>query len=224
MKRVFALVAALAIPGAAFAQGSGVDLSKAKLKNPAALTEKAPDTYKARFDTSQGPFVIEVHRDWAPKAADRFYNLVKNGYYDDCRFFRVIPGFMVQVGINGTPSTQAAWREAKITDDPVKESNKRGYVTFASAGANTRTTQFFINFGDNTNLDKPGACGAGCAFPPFGQVTQGMDVVDKLYSGYGEGAPRGRGPEQQRIQTEGNAYLVKDFPKMDYIKKATIDK
>lgn len=224
MKRVLALICALAIPSIVLAQTSGVDLSKAKLKNPAALNEKAPDVYKAKFDTSQGPFVIEVHRDWAPKGADRFYNLVKNGYYDDCRFFRVISGFMVQLGINGTPATQAVWREAKITDDPVKESNKRGYVTFATAGPNTRTTQFFINFGDNTNLDKPGACGAGCAFAPFGQVTSGMDVVDKLYSGYGEGAPRGRGPEQGRIQSEGNAYLVKDFPKLDYVKKATIEK
>ncbi len=169
--------------------------------------------------------MIEVHRDWAPKGADRFYNLVKNGYYDDCRFFRIITGFMAQIGINGTPSVQAVWRDAKITDDPVKESNKRGYVTFASAGANTRTSQFFINFGDNANLDKPGACGPGCAFPPFGRVVTGMDdVVDKLYSGYGEGAPRGRGPEQQRIQTEGNPYLVKDFPKLDYVKKATIEK
>ena len=225
MKRVLAIMSVLAMPAAAFAQGGAVDLSKAKLKNPAALNEKAPDVYKARFDTSQGPFVIEVHRDWAPRAADRFYNLVKNGYYDDCRFFRVIPGFMAQVGINGNPATQAVWRDAKIADDAVKESNKRGYVSFASAGPNTRTSQFFINFRDNSNLDKPGACGAGCAFPPFGQVVTGMDeVVDKLYSGYGEGAPRGKGPEQQRIQMEGNTYLVKDFPKLDYIKKATVEK
>jgi peptidyl-prolyl cis-trans isomerase A (cyclophilin A) len=224
MMRICAFLCALAVPAIALGQAGGVDLSKAKLKNPAALNEKAPDVYKARFDTSQGPFVIEVHRDWAPKGADRFYNLVKNGYYDDCRFFRIITGFMAQLGINGTPAIQALWREAKITDDPVKESNKRGYVTFASAGPNTRTTQFFINFGDNANLDKPGACGAGCAFPPFGQVTSGMDVVDKLYSGYGEGAPRGKGPEQQKIQSEGNAYLVKDFPKLDYVKKATIEK
>src|SRR3954467_12488501 len=224
MMRVWAFVCALAVQAIALGQAGGVVLPMAKLENPLALTEKAPDLYKARFDTSQGPFVIEVHRDWAPKGADRFYNLVRNGYYDDCRFFRIITGFMAQIGINGTPAIQALWRDAKITDDPVKESNKRGYVTFASAGPNTRTTQFFINFGDNTSLDKPGACGAGCAFPPFGQVTSGMDVVDKLYSGYGEGAPRGKGPEQQKIQSEGNAYLVKDFPKLDYVKKATIDK
>jgi peptidyl-prolyl cis-trans isomerase A (cyclophilin A) len=221
MKRALFVIGAVVLPAIAF--GQGVDLSKAKLRNPASLNEKAPDVYKAKFDTSKGPFVIEVHRDWAPRAADRFYNLVKNGFYDDTRFFRVLDNFMAQIGINGTPAIQTIWRDAKIQDDPVKESNKRGFVTFASAGANTRTTQFFINFKDNSNLDKPGACGPGCAFPPFGQVTSGMDVVDKLYSGYGEGGPRGKGPEQGRIQAEGNAYLAKDFPKLDYVKKATIE-
>jgi peptidyl-prolyl cis-trans isomerase A (cyclophilin A) len=207
----------LLAPVAAFAQGSGVDLSKAKLRNPGALTEKAPDTYKVKFDTSKGPFVIEVHRSWAPVGADRFYNLVKNGFYDDTRFFRVLDGFMAQIGINGNPSVQSSWRTATIQDDPVKESNKRGFVTFAKSGApNSRSTQIFINYRDNTNLDRQG-------FAPFGQVTSGMDVVDKLYSGYGEGAPSGRGPEQGRIQSEGNAYLVKDFPKLDYVKKATIE-
>jgi cyclophilin family peptidyl-prolyl cis-trans isomerase len=181
------------------------------------LTEKAPDTYKVNFDTSKGPFVIEVHRSWAPVGADRFYNLVKNGFYDDTRFFRVLDGFMAQIGINGNPSVQSSWRTATIQDDPVKEGNKRGYVTFAKSGApNSRSTQIFINYRDNTNLDRQG-------FAAFGQVTSGMDVVDKLYSGYGEGAPSGRGPEQGRIQSEGNAYLVKDFPKLDYVKKATIE-
>jgi peptidyl-prolyl cis-trans isomerase A (cyclophilin A) len=208
---------AVALAQGAGAQGSGVDLSKAKLRNPSALNEKAPDTYKAKFDTSKGPFVIEVHRDWAPLGADRFYNLVKNGYYDDCRFFRVIDGFMAQIGMNGNPAIQQAWVPARIQDDPVKQSNKRGYVTFAHAGPNSRTTQFFINFGDNAMLDKQG-------FPPIGQVVSGMDVVDKLYSGYGDGPPRGRGPSQGQITAEGNAYLVKDFPKLDYVKKATIEK
>ena len=199
------------------AGGGGVDLSKAKLQNPSALTEKAPDTYKAKFDTSKGPFEITVHRDWAPLGADRFYNLVKNGFFDDCRFFRVLDGFMAQIGINGNPTLQTKWRDAKIQDDTVKQSNKRGYATFATAGPNTRTTQFFINFGNNASLDRQG-------FAPFGEVTAGMDVVDKLYSGYGEGAPSGRGPAQGRIQTEGNAYLTKEFPKLDYVKKATIEK
>lgn len=187
----------------------------AKLRNPAALKEQAPATYKVNFDTSAGSFEVTVHRDWAPIGADRFYNLVKSGFYNDVRFFRVIPGFMVQFGIHGNPSVMSAWRAAQLKDDPVKQSNKAGYITFATAGPNTRTTQVFINFGDNAGLDKQG-------FAPFGQVTKGMDVVNKIYSGYGEGAPRGKGPDQGRIQSEGNTYLTKDFPRMDYIKTATI--
>lgn len=210
MRRVWIAVCALALPVVLSAQAS-------KLGDPSAFTEKAPATYKARFDTSKGPFVITVHRDWAPKGADRFYNLVKAGFYDDVRFFRVLDDFMAQIGMNGNPEVQAAWDRARLTDDPVKESNKRGYVTFATAGPNTRTTQFFINFKDNSSLDRQG-------FAPFGQVTSGMDVVDQLYSGYGEGAPRGRGPDQGRIRMEGNAYLTKSFPKLDYVKKATIEK
>ena len=191
---------------------------KSKLKTPAALAEQAPATFKADFDTSKGKFVVTVHRDWAPNGADRFYNLVKNGFYDDVRFFRVLENFMAQFGINGDPAIQAVWTPARIKDDPVKESNKRGYVVFATAGPNTRTTQLFINFGDNSgSLDKAG-------FAPFGEVTSGMDVVDKLYGGYGEGAPSGKGPAQGQLIAEGNAYLMKDFPKLDYIKTATIEK
>jgi peptidyl-prolyl cis-trans isomerase A (cyclophilin A) len=215
--KMLLMVAALAVPASALAQGGAVDLSKAKLRNPSQLTEKAPDVFKAKFETSKGPFVIEVHRDWAPLGADRFYNLVKNGFYDDCRFFRVVDGFMVQIGMNGNPAIQSAWTSARLQDDPVKQSNKKGYVTFAHAGPNSRTTQFFINFGDNAMLDKQG-------FPPIGQVVSGMDIVEKLYSGYGDGPPRGRGPSQGQITAEGNAYLVKDFPKLDYVKKATIEK
>ena len=190
-----------------FAQGN--------LGNPGALTEQAPATYKARFDTSKGVFVIDVRREWAPVGADRFYNLVKNGFYDDNRFFRVISGFMVQFGINGNPQVAAQWRSAQIKDDPVKQSNKRGFITFATAGPNSRTTQVFINFGDNARLD-------GSGFAPFGQVSSGMNVVDQLYSEYGEGAPNGRGPNQGRIQAEGNTYLTKEFPNMDFVRKATI--
>ena len=186
------------------------------LMNPAALTEQAPPVYKAKFDTSKGSFEIQVHRDWAPAGADRFYNLVKNGFFDNTRFFRVVSGFMVQFGLNGDPSVSAQWRQARIRDDQVKQSNTRGMVTFATAGPNTRTTQVFINFGDNNRLD-------GMGFAPFGQVVTGMNVVDALYSGYGEGAPGGNGPEQGRVQQEGNAYLTKDFAKLDYIKKATIE-
>jgi peptidyl-prolyl cis-trans isomerase A (cyclophilin A) len=188
------------------------------LKNPAGLTETAPAVYKATFETSAGVFVVEVHRDWAPLGADRFYNLVKNGFYDDCRFFRVISGFMVQFGLNGDPALSAVWRGAQIGVDPVKESNKRGYITYAMGSApTTRTTQVFINFGDNARLDQSG-------FAPFGKIASGMDVVEKLYAAYGEGAPSGAGPDQSRIQMEGNAYLMKQFPKLDYIKKATIEK
>jgi len=189
----------------------------ASLSNPASLNEKAPDTYKAKFDTSKGVFVIEVRRDWAPNGADRFYNLVKNGFYDNVRFFRVIPGFMVQFGINGDPKLSAQWREARIKDDPVRQSNKRGYITYATSGPDSRTTQVFINFADNSPLDRQG-------LSPFGQVTSGMNVVDAINSEYGEGAPRGRGPDQGRVQQEGNAYLAKDFSRLDFVNKATIEK
>lgn len=179
------------------------------------MNETAPDIFQTRFETSKGDFVIEVHRDWAPRGADRFYNLVRNGFYDDVRFFRVIEGFMVQFGISGDPRTGAVWREQAISDDPVVESNRRGYVTYAMGGPNTRTTQVFINFADNTRLD-------GAGFAPFGEVVEGMDVVDQLYSGYGEGAPSGAGPAQPRIQAEGNEYLDRDFPNMDRVVRASI--
>jgi peptidyl-prolyl cis-trans isomerase A (cyclophilin A) len=202
-----ALLLALAAPA----------LAQSALSNPAALTEQAPATYKARFDTTKGTFVIEVHRAWAPRGADRFYNLVKNGFYDDVRFFRVLDGFMAQFGINGDPALMAKWRVARIADDPVKQSNARGMVSFATAGPNTRTTQVFVNFGNNSNLD-------GMGFAPFGRVVSGMNVVESFYADYGEGAPDGRGPDQGRLQTEGNAYLKKNFGRLDYVKRATIEK
>ncbi len=193
---------------------------QANLKSPATLNAQAPPVYKARFDTSAGIFVVEVHRDWAPHGADRFYNLVKNGFYDGCRFFRVVPGFMVQWGMNGDPAIQRVWTTANLTDDPVKQSNLRGYVTFAQAGVpNTRSTQVFVNFRDNTTLDHYPPQG----FAPFGKVVSGMDVVDKLYGGYGDGPPQGTGPDQGLLRSQGNAYLEKQFPKLDYIKKATIE-
>jgi peptidyl-prolyl cis-trans isomerase A (cyclophilin A) len=208
-----ALALLVAVPAVAFPQAA----ARPNVRVPATLKEKAPDTYKARFDTSAGAFVIEVHRAWAPTGADRFYNLVKNGFYDDCRFFRVLPGFMVQFGINGNPTIQSAWNTATIPDDPVKESNKRGFVTFAKAPMpNSRSTQVFINFGNNARLDQDG-------FAPFGRVVSGMDVVDKIYGGYGEGAPNGNGPDQSLVRTQGNRYLTKDFPKLDYVRKATIE-
>lgn len=185
------------------------------LTDPSKATEKAPDKYKVKFETTKGDFVVEVNRAWAPLGADRFYNLVKIGYFQDIAFFRAIDGFMVQFGISGHPEVNAAWREARIQDDPVKESNTKGMITFATSGKDSRTTQVFINFSDNANLD-------GMGFAPFGKVVEGMEIVDSLYKGYGEGAPRGRGPNQGRIQQEGNAYLKAEYPKLDYVKNATI--
>ncbi len=203
-----ALAVASQVPAAAQAPKTA---AKASLKDPSSMTARAPATYKAKFDTSAGAFVVEVHRDWAPRAADRFYNLVQNGFYDNVRFFRVVPNFMVQFGINGDPAIARVWQNANIQDDPVKESNKRGYITFATRGPNTRTTQVFINFKDNAGLDRQG-------FAPFGEVVEGMDVVDKINAQYREQ------PNQGKIQAEGNTYLNSAFPKMDYVKKATIEK
>lgn len=185
------------------------------LLTPDSLTETAPDVFQARFETSKGDFVVEVHRDWSPNGADRFYNLVANGYYDNVRFFRVIAGFMAQFGIHGDTAVSAAWRSHRIEDDSVMQSNTRGFVSYAMGGPNTRTTQVFINYVDNSRLD-------GMGFSPFGQVVEGMEVVDSLYSGYGESKPAGRGPEQPKIQVEGNAYLKMEFPHLDFVRTATI--
>ena len=201
---VIALAAALF---ALFYKGPG----GSGLTNPSAFTDTAPATFRATFDTSAGTFVVVVHRDWAPAGADRFYNLVKQGFFDNCRFFRVVPSFMVQFGINGDPAVSAAWNQAMLPVDRVLQSNTRGRITFAMAGQpTTRTTQVFINFADNSRLDADG-------FAPFGEVVTNMAVVDAIFSGYGES------PDQGGIEAEGNAYLLKSFPKLDYIKKATID-
>lgn len=204
-------VATLAI-AALFAAGCGSDKTP---KKEEAKAEKAPDIYKVKFQTSKGDFTLEVHRDWAPFGADRFYELIKAKFYDDARFFRVLKGFVVQWGINKEPEVSARWRQLQIVDDPVKESNRRGTITFATGGPNTRTTQVFINLADNRRLD-------GSGFSPFGTVIEGMDVVDMLYGGYGEGSPQGAGPDQQMIETRGNAYLNDHYPKLDYIKSAQI--
>lgn len=187
------------------------------IKNPtsAAFSVQAPDTFRARFETTKGVFVIEVQRAWAPRGADRFYNLVRSDYYDGVRFFRVLPGFMAQFGIHGDSAVSAVWHNKYIPDDPVRRTNVRGMVSFATAGAGTRTTQVFINFGSNDRLDAMG-------FAPFGEVVEGMEVVDQLYDGYGEGAPRGRGPSQERMQAEGNRYLERQFPRLDAVKRARI--
>ncbi|MCZ6805477.1 MAG: peptidylprolyl isomerase [Deltaproteobacteria bacterium] len=175
---------------------------------------QAPDQYTVELDTTKGPILIEVHHDWSPHGAERFYELVQNGYYSDVAFFRVIDGFMAQAGINGDPALNAKWRENRIPDDPVKESNTRGTLSFATSGPNSRTTQFFINLVGNSRLD-------GMGFSPFGKLKD-MTVVDALYAGYGEGAPRGRGPSQALLQSQGNTYLKENFPNLDYIKSAKI--
>jgi len=212
------LLIILAIVGSFVGLAAAQTATNKALLNPAALNEKAPDTFKANFDTTKGAFVVEVHRDWDPAGADRFYNLVKNGFFDDCRFFRfyIKPGLEItQFGINGDPAVQAKWTapEARIKDSPVKQGNKKGTLVFAkpSQPANARTTQIFINLADNTDqLDPQG-------FSAFGKIATGMNIVDKLYQGYGEQ------PQQGQIQAQGNAYLMKSFPKLDYIKKATIE-
>jgi peptidyl-prolyl cis-trans isomerase A (cyclophilin A) len=183
--------------------------SRTSLLHPALLTAKAPADFKAKFTTTAGEFVVEVHRDWAPLGADRFYNLVRHGYFTNASFFRVVPNFVVQFGLNADPAINKAWADADIKDDPVKETNSRGRLVFATAGPGTRTTQLFINFGDNGRLD-------GMGFAPFGEVIEGMDVVDKIYPDYGEQ------PSQDLITNQGDAYISKNFPKIDKIKLAQV--
>jgi peptidyl-prolyl cis-trans isomerase A (cyclophilin A) len=184
-------------------------MTDSNLLQPAALNVKSPEAYDVTFSTTKGDFVVHVNRAWAPLGADRFYNLVKNGFYTGAHFFRVIPGFVVQFGLNADPAVSKAWRDATFKDDPVSQSNRPGFLTFATAGKDTRTTQLFINLGNNAQLDSMG-------FAPFGQVTSGMDVVKQIHSGYGES------PNQGSITTQGKAYLEKNFPKLDSIKSATI--
>jgi peptidyl-prolyl cis-trans isomerase A (cyclophilin A) len=182
------------------------------LRDPARLVERAPAVYRARFETSKGPFVIEVHRDWAPLAADRFYNLVTHGFYDGTRFFRVRPGFVAQWGIHGDPFIQRAWRDASLKDEPVTQSNLRGFVSFTNENSpQSRYTQVFINLRDNAELDQDN-------FPAFGRVISGMENVETLYGGYA-GAKE---PDGRRIIREGNEYLQKEYPELDFIKTATI--
>jgi len=187
-------------------------------KEQPADTSTAPSQFKVLVQTTKGDFTINVIRDWSPRGADRFFALVKEGFFDGTRFFRVLrtPNpFMAQFGINGDPTVTAKWAYANIQDDPVTQHNTRGMISFATSGPNTRSTQLFINYGDNSRLDASG-------FSPFGIVSTGMEIVDQLYADYGEGAPRGAGPDQERIEKEGNAYLEKEFPKLDYIKTARV--
>jgi peptidyl-prolyl cis-trans isomerase A (cyclophilin A) len=187
------------------------------LLNPSLAKDKAPAQFRAKFQTTKGEFIVQVTRASAPLGADRFYNLVKMGFFNDVAFFRVLDGFMAQFGIHSDPKVNEKWESARIIDDPTRESNVRGTISFATAGPNTRTTQLFINFGDNSQLDSRG-------FAPFGKVVEGMAVVDQLYKDYGEGAPRGGGPRQDLIQSQGKSYLRAQFPKLDFIKRASLVK
>ena len=207
LRYLFLTIAAACLCGCSQQPGAG----------PAAPAkpEHAPDVYKVKFETSKGDFVVQVNKEWAPLGAERFYQLVQTGYYDKARFFRVLPGFMVQFGINADPKVSMLWQNQVFPDDPVKQSNTRGKVTFATRGPSSRTTQVFINYADNARLDASG-------FTPFGEVSSGMEVVDSLYSGYGEGYPNGNGPRQDLMQTQGNEYLDQNFPRLDFIKKASI--
>lgn len=194
--------------------GPAVD---AKLLDPDAAKATAPDVYKVEVETTEGKFVLTVNRKWAPIGADRFFNLVSLGFYDDTAFFRVVDGFMVQFGLHGAPKVNQAWKIARIADDPRTQPNKKGTISFANSGPNSRTTQVFINFNDHATLDSMG-------FAPFGSVTEGMDVVEKLHKGYGDGPPQGPGPDQREIERKGNDYLKRRYPELDWIKRAQIVK
>jgi len=211
-----ALLACLATAGLAAAQAAPEAQPHPALLDPSLAREQAPAEYKVKMATTAGDFVIAVHRDWAPHGADRFYNLVKIGYFSNVAFFRVIEGFMAQAGMHGDPRVSQAWLAARIPDDPVRQSNTRGRVTFAmSSEPGSRSVQFFINFGDNSFLDESG-------FAPFGEVVEGFEAVQALYAGYGEGEPGGSGPSQAKLYRGGNAYLKGQFPKLDFIRSATI--
>jgi peptidyl-prolyl cis-trans isomerase A (cyclophilin A) len=210
------VIAATAIACSFLLSCSSPEPAKKEAATAPAKKETAPEVFQVALDTSKGPIVIEVHRDWAPIGADQFYSLVKTGFYDGDRFFRVVRNFVVQFGINGDPKVNRLWSNVSLPDDPVKQRNTRGTVTYATAGPNTRTTQLFINLKDNSAaLDKTG-------FAPFGKVVSGMDAVESLYSSYGDMSPRGQGPDPTQIEIQGNDYLASHFPRLDYIKKATI--
>ncbi|MCW8985483.1 MAG: peptidylprolyl isomerase [Thermoanaerobaculales bacterium] len=205
----------LLFTGAAFAEESTVAKPNPALLDASLATEKAPDLYQVKMETTAGEFIIEVHREWAPRGADRFYNLVRIGYFENVAFFRVLAGFMAQAGFHGNPAVSKVWLNALIKDDPVKQSNSPGTVSFAMRGPDTRSAQIFINYGDNSYLDESG-------FSPFGKVVEGMESVEALYSGYGEGEPNGKGPGQGKLYRQGNDYLKAEFPELDYITRASI--
>jgi peptidyl-prolyl cis-trans isomerase A (cyclophilin A) len=191
---------------------------RSPLPRPGERATLAPDSFQIAFETTRGRFDVVAHRAWAPNGVDRFYDLVRRRYYDGVSFFRVVPGFVAQFGLSGDPRVNDAWRGRTMPDEPVRQSNRRGRIAFARGGRNTRTVQLYINLRDNLRLDTLGTFG----FPPIAEVVSGMDVVDSLYSGYGEGAPRGTGPAQDSIRAQGNAYLARAFPRLDYVRRARV--
>ena len=205
------LLPLLAVAVLAGCGGTSATGPPATLLHPAKLTKKAPQIFDITFHTTKGDFVVTVHRTWANQGADRLYNLAKNQFFDGMKIFRVVPNFVVQFGISPYPQVSKAWADATIPDDIVTNHNTRGTVSFAAAGPNTRTTQIFVNLGDNRNLDNGG-------FEPVGSVTSGMTVLDELYSGYGDETT----PHQPEMENEGNAYLEKAYPKLDEIKTAVV--
>ena len=213
--RIIALVALLAVG----CGGAGEEPDPALLNPllyPKRLTETAPSTFRAHFETTAGDFVMEVRREWAPRGADRFYNLVKNGFYDDQRIYRVVEGFMVQFGIHSDPLVDYQWHDELILDDPVVATNARGRVSFAKGGANSRTVEIFINYRDNGDLD-------GRGFAPFAEVVEGMDVVDSFYAEYGDGPPRGEGVYQAQAHAQGAVYMDAEFPELDRVVRAWVE-
>ncbi len=218
--RRFALVLILLVTAVAACKGRDATPGQPRqtanpLLQPRRLNATAPSDYHVRFETTQGSFVVEVHRAWAPRGADRFYNLVKNGYYDGNRIYRVIDGTLAQWGVNGDPRINAVWRQAYIVDDSASHANRRGRIAFAQGGLHTRTTVVFVNLRDNSTLDR--------RFAPFGEVVEGLDVVGRFYSGYGDGPPRGDGPYQARAEALGETYFAQEFPELDRITRATIE-
>ncbi len=203
---------------AAMLAAAGACARRPPIPRPGERAVVAPDSFRVAFETTRGRFDVVAHRAWAPGGVDRFYDLVRRRYYDDVSFFRVVPGFVAQFGLSGDPRVNDAWRTMSIPDEPVRETNRRGRMSFARGGRNTRTVQLFINLRDNPRLDTLNAFG----FPPIAQVVDGMQVVDSLYSGYGEGLPRGQGPVQDSIRAQGNAYLARGFPRLDYIRRARV--
>jgi cyclophilin family peptidyl-prolyl cis-trans isomerase len=216
--RIFRLFIFATLIAATARELAAQENAESRLSDPrlAFWKETAPEVFRAKFQTSKGDFIIEAHRDWAPRGADRFFNLVRSGFFDDSRFFRVRAGFIAQFGIAGDATVATRWRSEAISDDPVRQSNTRAFVSYAMTGPDARTTQLFINLSDNSRLDREG-------FAPIGRVIEGMEIVDQLYSGYGEDAGGGmRGGKQDKLFAEGNRYLDREFPKLDKIVKAVI--